>query len=72
MGCRAPPYLLHVTQHVLPAVKHPFAFFRIQLVDEVGGVVFTAALVSETRKALGSGLRGRVSLPALTDWPTFA
>ena len=40
-------YLLHVSQYVLPAVKHPPAFFRVQLVDEVCCVVFITVLVSK-------------------------
>lgn len=38
-------YLLHVSQHVLPAVEHSSAFFRVQLVDEVRGVVHVGVLV---------------------------
>lgn len=51
------PHLLHVAQHVLPAVEHAFALLRVQLVDEVGGVVLTAALVPDTQGAWGSGPR---------------
>lgn len=38
-------YLLHVSQHILPAVKHPPPFFRVQLVDKVCGVVFIRVLI---------------------------
>lgn len=38
-------YLLHVSQHILPGVKHSFAFFRVQLVDKVCGVVLIAVLI---------------------------
>lgn len=55
MGCQ--PYLLHVAQHVLPTVEHPFALLWVELVDEVGGVVLVAVLVSETGST-GSGLGG--------------
>jgi hypothetical protein len=37
-----------VTQHIFPAVKHSFAFFGVQLVNEVSGIIFTAAFISET------------------------
>lgn len=39
------PYLLHVTQNVLPAVKHSPAFLGIELIDEVSGVVFITVLI---------------------------
>lgn len=38
-------YLLHVSQHILPAVEHAPPFFRVQLVDEICGVVVVAVLV---------------------------
>ena len=38
-------YLLHVTQHILPAVKHSPPFFRVQLVDEVCRVVLVTVLI---------------------------
>lgn len=38
-------YLLHVSQDILPAVKHSFALFAVQLIDEVSGVVLTAVLI---------------------------
>lgn len=38
-------HLLHVSQHILPAVKHSSALLRIQLVDKVSSVVFTRVLV---------------------------
>lgn len=40
--------LLHVTQDVLPTVEHSSALLGVQLVDEVGGEVLIAVLVSET------------------------
>lgn len=43
-------YLLHVSQHVLPAVKHPSALLRIQLVDEVSSVVYVGVLVPKGKK----------------------
>lgn len=43
-------YLLHVSQHILPAVKHSFTLLRIQLVDEVSSVVFVGVLVPKGRK----------------------
>lgn len=38
-------YLLHVTQNILPAVKNSPAFLRIELIDEVCGVVFITVLI---------------------------
>lgn len=35
-------------EYVLPAVEHPLAFLRIQVEDEVCGVVCVAFLISET------------------------
>lgn len=43
-------YLLHVSQHILPAVKHSSTLLRIQLVDEVSSVVFTGVLVPKGKK----------------------
>lgn len=43
-------YLLHVSQHILPAVKHSFTLLRIQLVDKVSSVVFIGVLVPKGRK----------------------
>lgn len=40
-------HLLHVSQHILPAVKHPPAFFRVQLIDEVCCVVLIAVLIPD-------------------------
>lgn len=40
-------HLLHVSQHILPAVKHPPAFFRVQLIDEVCCVVVIAVLIPD-------------------------
>lgn len=34
-----------MSQHVLPGVKHPFAFLGVQLVDEVRRVVVVAVLI---------------------------
>ena len=39
------PYLLHVPQHVFPAVEDALPFLRVEVVDEVGGVVLVAPLV---------------------------
>lgn len=41
-------HLLHVTEDVLPAVKHSLPLLGVQLVDEVSGEVFVAVLVSKT------------------------
>lgn len=46
-------YLLHVPQHILPAVKDSSTLLRIQLVDEVGGVVFVRVLVPSNKTRLG-------------------
>lgn len=43
-------YLLHVSQHILPAVKHSLSFFRVQLVDEVGSVVFITVLIPKNTR----------------------
>lgn len=43
-------YLLHVSQHILPAVKHSFTLLCIQLVDKVSSVVFIGVLVPKERK----------------------
>lgn len=44
-------YLLHVAKHVLPAVEDAFALLRIQVENEVSGVVLIALLIParETR-----------------------
>lgn len=56
---KASTYLLHVAQHVFPAVKHPFAFLWVELVNEVSGVIYTAALISEMKVKDSSSLRAR-------------
>lgn len=38
-------YLLHVAQHILPAVKHSSPLLRVQLVDKVRRVVFIRVLI---------------------------
>lgn len=38
-------YLLHVTQNILPAVKHSLALLGVELIDEVCGVVFITVLI---------------------------
>ena len=45
-----PAHLLHVAQHVLPAVEHAFALLGVELVDEVGGVVLAAVLIPATHE----------------------
>lgn len=60
-GLGGASHLLHVSQHVLPAVEHAFALLRVQLVDEVGGVVLTTALVPETQ-----GARAQAAPPTAT------
>lgn len=45
-------HLLHVAQDVLPAVKHSSALLRVKLIDEVGGEVLVAVLVSETQTSV--------------------
>lgn len=50
-------YLLHMAQHVFPAVKHSFALLWVELVDEVSGIIYTAAFVSETDVKMASLLR---------------
>lgn len=44
-------YLLHVAKHVLPAVEDAFALLRVQVENEVSGVVLIALLIParETR-----------------------
>lgn len=44
-------YLLHVSQHILPAVKHSSSLLRIQLVDKVSSVVFIRVLVPNRIKS---------------------
>lgn len=39
------PDLLHVSQDILAAVEDPLALFRVQVEDEVGGVVGIAVLI---------------------------
>ena len=39
------PHLLHVAQHVLPAVEDALPLLRVQVEDEVSGVVLIALLV---------------------------
>lgn len=43
-------YLLHVSQHILPAVKHSFTLLSIQLIDKVSSVVFIGVLIPKGRK----------------------
>lgn len=38
-------------KHILPAVKHTLAFLRVQVKDEVRGVVGIAFLISVTKVA---------------------
>lgn len=38
-------YLLHVPQHIFPAVEDTLPLLRVEVVDEVGGVVLVAPLV---------------------------
>lgn len=42
-------HLLHMPEHILPAVKHTLAFLRIQVKDKVSGVVGVAFLISATK-----------------------
>lgn len=60
---RGGPHLLHVAQHVLPAVEHALALLGVQLVDEVRGVVLAAALVPATRADAGQGAGGASAGP---------
>lgn len=43
-------YLLHVSQHILPAVEHPLPLFAVELVDEVCGVVVIGVLIPKNRE----------------------
>ena len=51
------PHLLHVAQHVLPAVEDALPLLRVQVEDEVSGVVLIALLVpaGETAAWAGAG-----------------
>lgn len=46
--------LLHVTEDVLPAVEHSSSLLGVQLVDEVGGEVLVAVLISKTTTTTGA------------------
>lgn len=47
--------LLHMTEDVLPTVKHSSSLLSVQLVDEVSGEVFIAVLIpkKKTHKSQG-------------------
>lgn len=49
------PHLLHVAKHILPAVEDAFPLLRVQVEDEVSGVVLIALLVpvGETEACAG-------------------
>lgn len=42
-GCL--PYLLHVAKHILPAVKDALSLLRVQVENEVSGIVLVALLI---------------------------
>lgn len=48
-GRSRPRYLLHMSEHILPAVEHALAFLCVQVEDKVCGVVCIAFLISETK-----------------------
>lgn len=50
--------LLHVTEDVLPAVKHSSALLGVQLVDEVSGEVLVGVLISKNTQRVGSSVKG--------------
>lgn len=68
MPCGGAAHLLHVAQHVLPAVEHAFALFRVELVDEVGGVVLAAALVPATSERAAES-RGAAAADGMPQAP---
>lgn len=43
--------LLHMPEHILPAVKHTLALLRVQVKDKVRGVVGVGFLISEKKVA---------------------
>lgn len=47
-------YLLQVSQDIDPAVKHPFPFCWVELMDEIGGVLLMAFLIPVNRAVLHS------------------
>lgn len=62
--------LLHVTQDVLPAVKHSSALLRVELVDEVSGEVLVAVLVSGKTNIKKNTLMKTESKKKKKSWTT--
>lgn len=52
LALRGEAHLLHVSQHILPAVKHSLPLFSVQLVDEVCSVVFITVLIPTITKEI--------------------
>lgn len=49
--------LLHMTEDVLPTVKHSSSLLSVQLVDEVSGEVFIAVLIPKKKHTSHRGNR---------------
>lgn len=49
------PHLLHVAEHILPAVEDALPLLRVQVEDEVSGIVLIALLIpaGETEACAG-------------------